>query len=107
MWSVTDDEAFHKRRYSRKDLIRKLESNNFSIIYLGAFVFTLFPFMFLSRVLNKRTKKENSKVATELDIHPFLNGIFRTLMRFDELLIRAGIILPFGGSIFCVAEKKG
>lgn len=57
MWSKTDDIAFHKRRYVRKELRNKLEKAGFEVVYVGSFVFSLFPFMFLSRLL-KRSKNK-------------------------------------------------
>lgn len=102
MWSRADDEAFHKRRYSRSELTNKLEKNGFKILYSGSYLFTLFPLMLLSRLTGKN-KRDN---ATELQIHPLINRIFYFLSRIDLLLIRSGIRLLFGGSILCVAQKE-
>ncbi len=43
MWSEVDVRSFHKRRYSRKELLEKLEQAGFKIVYTTSFVFTLFP----------------------------------------------------------------
>jgi SAM-dependent methyltransferase len=101
MWSKADDEAFHKRRYSRKELKEKLHQSGFRVLYCGSFMFTLFPFMYVSRILSKRREGK----GTELEMNPFINYVFRFLSRLDVLLINAGFQLPFGGSIMCVAQK--
>ncbi|MFN4285605.1 MAG: methyltransferase domain-containing protein [Lacibacter sp.] len=101
MWSSTDDEAFHKRRYSRKESKEKLYQSGFRVLYYGSFMFTLFPFMYVSRILTKRREGN----GTELEMNPFINYVFRFLSRLDILLINAGFQLPFGGSIMCVAQK--
>jgi len=108
MWSRTDDFAYHKRRYTRKELLAKLTLNGFQTEYISSFVFTLFPFMLISRLFSREQKKLTSDMsnAPELNIHPLLNSIFRLLMKFDELLIGWGLSLPFGGSLIVVAKKQ-
>lgn len=101
MWSNADEEAFHKRRYSRKELKNKLHQTGFRVLYCGSFMFTLFPFMYVSRILIKN-KKGN---GAELEISPYINHLFRFFSRLDVFLISACLQLPFGGSIMCVAKK--
>ena len=108
MWSRTDDFACHKRRYSRKELLSKLKSKGFKIEYVTSFVFALFPFMFLSRLFSKKKKNRSGNHisnAPELKINPILNSIFKFVMKIDELFIRLGVSLPFGGSLIVVAKK--
>ena len=112
MWSKTDDYACHKRRYTRKEMKSKLEANGFHIEYMSSFVFTLFPLMALSRFFSKRkSKKENIpdsdySNAPELSLNPVVNSIFNFFMKFDEVLIKLGVSLPFGGSLFAIAKKQ-
>jgi hypothetical protein len=35
-----------------------------------------------------------------------LNKIFDSIMRFDEVLIKMGLSLPFGGTIVAVGRKR-
>lgn len=104
LWSPLDDYACHKRRYSRKDLITKIKRQGFEIEYVGSFVFWLFPFMLLSRLLKKNQQIKDP--TSEFQIPAVLNLIFSFCMRIDYLLIKMGISLPFGGSLVCVATKK-
>ena len=107
MWSLTDDLAFHKRRYHRKELIKKLENAGFEILFISSFVSFLFPIILLSRLLKKKNKESvEISVNKELELHPILNLFFKTIMKFDEFLIRLGISLPFGSSLISVAKKN-
>lgn len=107
MWSAEDDKAKHKRRYTKKEMIRKLQNAGFSIKYYTSFVFALFPLMILSRFLKRNTEKNINKPNTELDLNPLMNKVFSMFMRTDEILIKLGIRLPWGGSLMVVGEKKG
>lgn len=109
MWSINDDIAYHKRRYSRKEMLQKLKNAGFETVFVSSFVFTLFPSMYVSRFF-KRKKVEITheviiKEFNELTLNPALNSVFRFFMRIDELLIKTGISLPFGGSLLVVAKK--
>ncbi|MDI9355825.1 MAG: class I SAM-dependent methyltransferase [Chitinophagaceae bacterium] len=106
MWSINDDLAYHKRRYSKSELNNKLENNNFQVEYLGSFVFTLFPFMVISRFLKRKKAADITGDINELKLNPFINTIFLFLMKMDEILISSGFKLPFGGSLIVVAKKK-
>ncbi len=109
MWSYLDDLAYHKRRYTRKELKQKLVDAGFEVAYIGSFVFSLFPAMVASRLL-KKDKADNqnnqANIANEFNIPDWLNSLFRSLLRIDEWLIAHGISLPFGGSLVAVGKKK-
>ena len=112
LWSKLDELVNHKRRYSRKELISKLRSNGFDIIYTTSFLFTLFPLMLVQRFFDKKKKvikdAESEKYALEKRvIFPYvLNFIFDAFMRVDEFLISLGVSLPFGGTLVVVAKKS-
>jgi SAM-dependent methyltransferase len=108
MWSNMDDLDQHKRRYSKKELKLKLAQHGFELQYLSSFVFILFPLMMASRFL-KRDKKFRQRSfddkLTELRLNPVLNFMLGLIMRIDELFIKMGLSLPFGGSLIAVATK--
>ena len=108
LWSAVDDLVMHKRRYSRKELVSKLLANGFKINRVTSFVFTPFPLMLISRLLDKK-KDVSLSAADALEsrvVFPkIINMILDWIMKVDELLIRAGLNLPFGGTLIAVAEK--
>lgn len=101
MWSHLDDMACHKRRYTKSELLKKLKAEGFECKYIGSFIFSLFPFMVISRYL----KKNERSASYELKLSPRLNSIFMMITQVDIFLIKIGVRLPFGGSIVCVATK--
>jgi SAM-dependent methyltransferase len=109
MWSYLDDVAFHKRRYTRTELKRKLEKAGYEVKYIGSFVFALFPAMVLSRLFKKESKdaqKNQEKIVEEFNIPRWMNQLFRFILKIDVTLIKWGIQLPFGGSLVAVAQNK-
>jgi SAM-dependent methyltransferase len=105
MWSDTDDLAYHKRRYTRKELINKVRAAGFTLEYVTSFVFFLFPLMMLSRSLNRKKKKNVENEFSELKADGPVNAILSSFMRIDEFLIKMGISLPWGGSLMIVGKK--
>ena len=111
MWSINDDIAFHKRRYSRKEIIEKLSHSGFEIEYITSFVCTLFPFMMASRFVKKYKKEEITREiiireVKNLRVGSLINSIFSVMMKIDEFFINKKKSLPFGGSLIVVAKKK-
>lgn len=109
LWSKLDEIVKHKRRYSRKELLAKLQQQGFVVSYCSSFVFILFPLMLVSRLLD-RGKKRHGATGTEfrnrVEFPKILNLIFDNIMRIDEALINLGISLPYGGSLVVVAKKQ-
>jgi 2-polyprenyl-3-methyl-5-hydroxy-6-metoxy-1,4-benzoquinol methylase len=109
LWSKLDDIVKHKRRYSRRELITKLQENGFNICYVSSFLFVLFPLMLISRVFDKgqgKTQSEEVALEKRVTFPKALNCIFDLFMRIDEVLIGLRISLPFGGTLVVVARKR-
>ena len=108
MWSGLDEVVHHKRRYGRPELLRKLRSGGFDVEYCSSFVTTLFPAMAASRLLARiRPAQADAReaFASQVTLPPAANRLFDRVMRVDELALRAGLSLPFGGSLLAVARK--
>jgi SAM-dependent methyltransferase len=109
LWSKLDEIVKHKRRYSRRELVTKLQENGFDISYSTSFVFALFPLMLISRMFDKgRDQSQSDEVELEkrVKFSNALNSIFDLFMRIDEFLIRLGVSLPFGGTLVVVARRR-
>lgn len=106
MWSLEDDVACHKRRYSRTELKKKLEESGFEIKFISSFIFTLFPFMAVQRFFGRRKRNKGINVAAQgFSIPPLVNKIFYSLTQLDLAFINRKISLPVGGSLVCVVKK--
>ena len=109
MWSELDELVHHKRRYSKADLVGKLSGAGFRVVFCTSFVFALFPAMLAKRLIGGRSPSRGSRkesLERHVKFPGFLNGLFDAIMRLDELLIAAGIALPFGGTLVVVARKE-
>lgn len=109
MWGELDEIVKHKRRYSRNELVGKLEQHGLDIARCTSFVFTLFPVMYISRLLDKGRDKyqsDEAALAKRVTFSRVLNWLLDRFMRLDEALIRVGFSLPFGGTLLVVARKK-
>lgn len=114
MWSKLDELVKHKRRYSRSEMVTKLTDSGFEIVRCTSFVFMLFPLMLVSRLLdrlrrepsNSAPESEDAALESRVTFPSFVNRIFDLVMRVDELLIRLGLPLPFGGTLVVVARKR-
>ncbi len=108
LWSKLDDIVKHKRRYTRHDLVSKLKENGFHVSFITSYLFVLFPLMLISRVFDKirsQTNSEKIEFERRVTFSPVINKIFNQLMRVDEILIKFGLSLPFGGTLVVVARK--
>lgn len=108
MWSSLDELVHHKRRYRRAELLDRLRRAGFEVTYVTSFVTVLFPLMFLTRVSDWfRLRSTDSMADFSSRVAPpaAINTICDWLMRLDEWALRAGLTLPFGGSLLAVARK--
>jgi len=101
LWSAEDEAACHKRRYTRREMSEKIISCGFNLKKTTSFVFTLLPLMYISR-----KKKNSESTLNEFKISKLTNQLLSLGMKCDEALIYAGLSLPVGGSLFCIAQKK-
>jgi SAM-dependent methyltransferase len=108
LWSATDEQALHKRRYTRRQLSAKLRAAGFDILRCSSFVTTLLPVLYASRLAKRRRSTADSATDDyELEISRVANTLCSAAMRVDEELIGMGLSLPVGGSLLAVARKKG
>ena len=108
MWSRLDEVVHHKRRYGRADLLTKLRTSHFEVLYCSSFVTALFPAMMLSRMLARRRQlpaDPEAAFTSMVSLPPLVNRACDWVMRLDEMLPRTGASLPFGGSLLVVARK--
>jgi len=109
LWSYFDESSNHKRRYSRKEIVTKLERNDFVIKKMSFYMFFLFPLMLSIRIINNTLRrneaKRNARTSIELKTVPLVNRIFLELLRLEKWLLRY-LDLPFGASLLIIAAKK-
>ena len=111
LWSEIDEIDRHKRRYTKSEIIKKVENAGFRIRHTNCFACAVFPLVVISRFMRKKDQKHsqitNEQVSyPEIEISRFTNAILRAIMRIDEMLYKFNLKLPFGSSIVLVATKE-
>ncbi|UVL89035.1 class I SAM-dependent methyltransferase [Pseudomonas sichuanensis] len=105
LWSANDDYACHVRRYTARELHKKVTDAGFRIERSTSFVSLLLPAMMLSRRASG-VKSIERDVTAELRLSRTLNNVFLSMMRIEQRLIRSGVNFTLGGSRLVVARKN-
>lgn len=109
MWSALDEVVRHKRRYSRAGLVEKVRRSGFDVVFCSSFVTALFPAMTASRLFGRNVRRQPTQkeaFAAAVTLPPIANRMCDWIMRVDELALRVGLSLPYGGSLLVVARKS-
>jgi SAM-dependent methyltransferase len=102
LWSSQDEVSQHKRRYTKKEFMNKIEIVGFTwekITYFNIFLFL--PILLtrkLIRLLHINIDSEN-KIN-----NVFVNYLFKKIFLLEAKLLKR-INFPFGVSILCIAKK--
>jgi len=104
LWSQADEFAYHCRRYSRTELISKVEKAGFEVLFVSSFVSLLLPLMLVSRATKSDPKEYNPEA--EFKIPKWLNEALELVMHIERLLIQSGLRFPLGGSLLLVARIR-
>jgi 2-polyprenyl-3-methyl-5-hydroxy-6-metoxy-1,4-benzoquinol methylase len=107
LWSSVDEQARHKRRYRRRDLLVKMRSAGFEVLRVTSFITALLPVLYASRLSKRQRPDAASEIDwSEFELSPFANATGEAATRIDEALIGAGLSLPLGGSLLAVGRKR-
>jgi len=104
LWSEADQFAHHKRRYTRRDLTRKLRAAGFDVIGRTSFVSLLLPLLAVAR-LHRRVTRRPFNPWAEFQLPGRIDRALERVMRAELSMIRRGIVFPFGGSLIVAARK--
>jgi SAM-dependent methyltransferase len=101
LMSRHDSAVYNARRYTRAEVIRLLRAAGFRPIFASYWNMILFPLMVATRKL--------LPAGAGSDVKPqpgFVEAVCRAATALERGLMRAGIRLPFGGSVLAVAAKS-
>jgi SAM-dependent methyltransferase len=102
LWSKADELAFHKRRYTRKQLSSLLNQQGFDVLVDTSFMFFLLPLLFIQRFFaNKNKTYEQTK---ELVLPSIVDKVFEIVLNIEQVMIQCGICFPIGSSRLLVAR---
>jgi SAM-dependent methyltransferase len=102
LWSYRDEDAGHKRRYRRSDLIGLLKSAGLSVDYVTYYQFFLFPLTAASRVMGRGSSRTRD---LEDMPPPVVNAVLSAVNRMESALGHLWRY-PWGSSLVAVARKS-
>jgi SAM-dependent methyltransferase len=106
LWSEADRFAHHRRRYTRRTLVARLEEAGFVVDRVSSFVTSLLPAMLVSRALSGVRRGPYDPIAELLPPAP-LNRLFERMLDAEAAAILHGVSLPVGGSLLAVGRRPG
>jgi len=107
LFSEHDKVLGHYRRYSIGGLRELIEGSGLKVEQISYWNATLFPLIALVRIFKKR-RSGGARINHTTELKPLpkpLNSLFKLIMLAENRLVVAGLGLPFGLSIVCVAKK--
>lgn len=103
LWGQQDIVSMHKRRYTKRMLIKLVKENNFKIKRITYWNSFLFPIMSSIRILRKNKKNPQTDFK---DYPKFINKILLRILRLENFIISKNINLPIGVSLIAILEKE-
>jgi ubiquinone/menaquinone biosynthesis C-methylase UbiE len=100
LYSSHDKALEHIKRYSRRELYGLLQP--FKIKKFGYWNSILFPFIAIVRLLKKWSKPSVDNVSK---LPGVIDELLYKLLSFENYLIRKGVNLPFGLSLYAKCQK--
>lgn len=110
LWSRHDEALHHKRRYTRRELGKKVRNAGFEIQEMSHFVIPAIPFLLLKKSIRRVKKTLFPNTAEIIDTYDvilprFLNNTLIGWLAFERLCMRF-FPLPIGSSLVVVARKR-
>jgi hypothetical protein len=103
LWGVQDDISHHRIRYTKKQIVERLEKAGFKVERATYANFTFFAPILAGRLLMKLTgikpESENNITISAL------NGVFGKLFSAERFWLK-NLNFPFGVSIVVVAKRN-
>ena len=95
------------RRYTKRELSEKLERTGFQVKRLTYTNASLFPITATVRMLQRlRGVKADEENKGDFQVPPApINALFSGALALESKLVKAGIDMPVGSSLLCLAKK--
>ncbi|MCE5241011.1 methyltransferase domain-containing protein [bacterium] len=107
LWSEHDEALAHRRRYSARELRRKLQETGARVVKLSPVVVAAFGPILAFRLAQRLRPKLPDEPRTDLRVlSPWLNNLLIGTLQLENWLLRF-VGLPVGTSLVAVARKDG
>lgn len=105
LWSHHDTANEHRRRYLTSQVDKLQRAAGWRVLRTGYVNAAVFPIVALVRLLQRRSRPpENAAYDMGPNPYPF-NRVLEGLLHLEGLLLRYGMIMPFGVDLFSVAVR--
>jgi len=104
--SEHDRAVWTDRRYRRREVEALLREAGFALRESFYRISLLFPAAALARLAKRRAGPERKARSEVRPASPLANAFFGSLLRLESAAAALGLRLPFGLSVFCVAQKS-
>lgn len=104
LWSEHDEIHMHKRRYTKKEIVKLIESAGFKIVFATYFNFFLFPTVALMRIIEILLKTKKKIERPVVPVPTFINIILEKIFSLEKYFLKF-FKFPFGLSILIIAKK--
>lgn len=105
LWSSLDELSGHVRRYTRRELVEKVQAAGFVVDRVTSFASLTLPLMAAAR-WTKPAELNADQTVREVEVGRLTNAILTPLMGLERLLIRGRVPLPAGGSLLLAARRS-
>jgi len=103
LWSAVDDFSLHRRRYTARQLVERVERAGFRVVRRTSFVSLLLPAVAFSRWRGRG--RETCDPMAESRLPNAVEGLFGAAMSAERRLISLGLSFPAGSSLLLVARR--
>jgi SAM-dependent methyltransferase len=105
LWSAADEFGGHRRRYTRAELIGKVEGAGLEVLRTTSAVTFLLPLVAFSRLRDRRIPPEEYDMRREFDVPPRVDALLERVLAAERRLIARGVSFPVGTSLLVVARR--
>ncbi len=105
LWSHHDNQAGHKRRYTKKEILEVAKRNNLEVKFSTYFNSSFFVPIFIIRRILRLLPKGDKKL--EIDLSPeFVDNFFYFILRIENFINVKLFRIPFGTSVVALLRKR-
>jgi len=96
------------RRYRLRSFVDLLRAAEYEVVFSNYFTSFGAPIILGMKAIKALAKKPApaAEVADMRPVHPLLNGALYGAARIEARLVKAGVPMPFGTTLICVARRR-
>jgi SAM-dependent methyltransferase len=105
LWSDFDAISGHVRRYTRAELVQKVDRAGFEVLHSSSFMSILLPAIAVSRFLARR-RGANDDPMREYKGGRAANAVLYRVLSLERSMIELGLRFPIGSSRLVIARRR-